>query len=168
MHSPSCADTGPSRTRTTWSGRRVWSWTALRKASWTNLGWSLAWTGRSSENGTCVLTDSSSTKVMGQPTPGRRGESMVPRRRPAPRTQPSVHRARREEAVEDVQRRHPSGSEPGSAASTTAVLHIGAPKTGTTFVQQVLWHNRARLAEKGVDYPFTGPREHFAATMDLR
>ncbi|MFD0540057.1 hypothetical protein ACFQY7_46035 [Actinomadura luteofluorescens] len=29
----SAGGTGPSWTRTTWSGRRVWRWTALRKAS---------------------------------------------------------------------------------------------------------------------------------------
>ena len=32
-------------------------------------------------------------------------------------------------------------------------LHIGAMKTGTTYVQQMLGHNRARLAEAGVLYP---------------
>lgn len=55
------------------------------------------------------------------------------------------------------------GSGPGSV-----VLHVGAPKTGSTFLQQVLWHNREALGAAGVGYPLDEPREHFAATMDLR
>ena len=70
--------------------------------------------------------------------------------------------------MEDVQRHHPDDSGRGAPAGKTVVLHIGAPKTGTTYLQQVLWHNRKRLAEQGVGYPFTSAREHFAATMDLR
>jgi hypothetical protein len=48
------------------------------------------------------------------------------------------------------------------------VLHIGAPKTGSTFLQQVLWHHREALAETGIGYPFDDAREHFVATLDLR
>lgn len=48
------------------------------------------------------------------------------------------------------------------------ILHVGAPKTGTTYLQNVLWHNRTALAEDGVLYPLSRPFEHFAATMDLR
>ena len=33
------------------------------------------------------------------------------------------------------------------------ILHVGAPKSGTTFVQSVLWHNRERLAAHGVLVP---------------
>lgn len=47
-------------------------------------------------------------------------------------------------------------------------LHVGAPKTGTTFVQNALWRSRERLAEHGVLYPLDSPDEHFAMTMDLR
>jgi hypothetical protein len=70
--------------------------------------------------------------------------------------------------VEDVQRRHLSDSGRGTPTNKTVVLHIGAPKTGTTYLQQLLWRNRALLAERGVAYPLTSAREHFAATMDLR
>ena len=49
-----------------------------------------------------------------------------------------------------------------------AVLHVGAPKTGTTYLQAVLWHNRAALHESGWLYPLQRPNEHFAATLDLR
>lgn len=55
-----------------------------------------------------------------------------------------------------------------AAAAKTIFLHVGAPKTGTTFLQHILWTNRARLGEQGVGYPLQRPREHFAATMDLR
>lgn len=48
------------------------------------------------------------------------------------------------------------------------VLHVGAPKTGSTFLQLVLWHNREVLGGVGLGYPLEQQREHFAATMDLR
>ncbi|MGH3322391.1 MAG: hypothetical protein ACRDN9_19900 [Streptosporangiaceae bacterium] len=47
-------------------------------------------------------------------------------------------------------------------------LHIGAPKSGTTFVQDVLWHNRDALARDGVLYPADSPDDHFHAALDLR
>ena len=47
-------------------------------------------------------------------------------------------------------------------------VHVGAPKTGTTFLQEVLWKNRKALGNAGVCYPLQRPGEHFAATMDLR
>lgn len=56
----------------------------------------------------------------------------------------------------------------GEAPHKRAVLHVGAPKTGTTYLQQVLWKNRDVLGAKGIGYPLEDPREHFAATMDLR
>jgi hypothetical protein len=56
----------------------------------------------------------------------------------------------------------------GIARDRRVFLHVGAPKTGTTFLQNVLWQNRAELARAGVSYPLDRPDEHFAATMDLR
>src|SRR5690348_18396701 len=47
-------------------------------------------------------------------------------------------------------------------------LHIGEPKTGTTFVQQVMWRNRATLAAQGVVLPGHHPQDHFRASQDLR
>lgn len=47
-------------------------------------------------------------------------------------------------------------------------VHIGAPKTGTTFIQSVLWANRERLAEAGFLYPYERRGEHFGAMLDLR
>jgi hypothetical protein len=50
----------------------------------------------------------------------------------------------------------------------TVFLHVGAPKTGTSFLQDALWANRDRLAEHGLLYPLEDSGEHFAVTMDLR
>jgi hypothetical protein len=57
----------------------------------------------------------------------------------------------------------------GTFTGTRVVfLHVGAPKTGTTFVQNALWHNRGRLAERDMLYPLERPDEHFAMAMDVR
>ena len=48
------------------------------------------------------------------------------------------------------------------------LLHIGEPKTGTTFLQQVMWSNRAWLAARGVVLPGHHPQDHFRASQDLR
>jgi hypothetical protein len=37
------------------------------------------------------------------------------------------------------------------------VLHVGAHKTGTTYLQNLFHHNRVRLAKVGVHYPNIGP-----------
>jgi hypothetical protein len=47
-------------------------------------------------------------------------------------------------------------------------LHVGEPKTGTTFVQQVMWGNRGRLAAQGVVLPGYTWRDHSRASRDLR
>jgi len=48
-----------------------------------------------------------------------------------------------------------------------ATVHVGAPKTGTTYLQAVLWRNRKALAAAGVHYPLRRPHEHFPAALDL-
>jgi hypothetical protein len=54
-----------------------------------------------------------------------------------------------------------------AASGARAFLHIGAPKTGTTYLQSVMRRNRKALAAAGVLYP--GKRNaHFLASMDLR
>jgi hypothetical protein len=46
-------------------------------------------------------------------------------------------------------------------------LHVGAPKTGTTYLQDRLFLNRTSLGRHGIKYP-TGLREdHFLAALDL-
>jgi hypothetical protein len=47
-------------------------------------------------------------------------------------------------------------------------LHVGEPKTGTTFLQHVLWANRERLAARGVLLPGYTRRDHSRASRDLR
>ena len=47
-------------------------------------------------------------------------------------------------------------------------LHIGAPKTGTSYIQLMLWQHRAQLEESGVFLPLDGRRRQFDAVADLR
>jgi len=47
-------------------------------------------------------------------------------------------------------------------------LHIGAAKTGTTYLQQVLLDSRAALAAQGVLVPGGYAEAHFEAALDLR
>jgi hypothetical protein len=47
-------------------------------------------------------------------------------------------------------------------------VHIGEPKTGTTFLQDALWANRARLAAAGLQLPGYSDRDHSRASRDLR
>lgn len=57
----------------------------------------------------------------------------------------------------------------GPGALTQRVyLHIGEPKTGTTFLQDALWANRRRLAAQGVQLPGYSERDHSRASRDLR
>lgn len=46
-------------------------------------------------------------------------------------------------------------------------LHVGAPKTGTSYLQRILWANKKRLRENG--YLLPGSRQaHYQAMGDLR
>src|SRR3954471_18180063 len=45
-------------------------------------------------------------------------------------------------------------------------LHIGLPKTGTTYLQSVLWDAKAALARDGYLLPGRGHREHLWAPSD--
>lgn len=47
-------------------------------------------------------------------------------------------------------------------------LHIGLPKTGTTYLQKILWANRDLLASEGVTLPGPGHRRHLWAALDLQ
>jgi hypothetical protein len=46
-------------------------------------------------------------------------------------------------------------------------LHIGAPKTGTTYLQDRLFANRATLAERMIHYPVGSGQDMFAPALDL-
>ena len=47
-------------------------------------------------------------------------------------------------------------------------FHLGSPKTGTTYLQEVLWRNREPLRRAGLLYPGDRPEAHFQAAMDLQ
>lgn len=59
-----------------------------------------------------------------------------------------------------------------SRASRVVFLHIGAPKTGTTYIQERLAENARELADRGVHFPSKStfvppPLFHFRAALDL-
>ncbi len=54
------------------------------------------------------------------------------------------------------------------ASNGRVFLHIGEPKTGTTFLQQVMWGNRRELAAEGLVLPGHHAQDHFRASQDLR
>ncbi len=62
----------------------------------------------------------------------------------------------------------PAGLVDTAAAQPRVLLHIGEPKTGTTWLQQVMWRNRSELAARGVVLPGHHPQDHFRASQDLR
>ncbi len=47
------------------------------------------------------------------------------------------------------------------------LLHVGAPKTGTSFVQDILFTNREALRERGILYAADRHDAHFLAALDL-
>jgi hypothetical protein len=47
------------------------------------------------------------------------------------------------------------------------LLHVGTPKTGTSYLQDVLYRNRDVLTESGIAYPATRHDSHFLAALDL-
>lgn len=53
-------------------------------------------------------------------------------------------------------------------SKTRVYLHIGEPKCGTTFLQDVLWSNRSLLAKHDVTLPGAGIDEHYRAAQDIR
>jgi hypothetical protein len=51
--------------------------------------------------------------------------------------------------------------------STRVLLHVGTPKTGTSYLQDVLFRNREQLAAAGSLYPADRFDAHFLAALDL-
>ena len=47
-------------------------------------------------------------------------------------------------------------------------VHVGSPKTGTTFLQQVVWSQRDLAAAQGLTLPLDRFNDHFFATLDVR
>ncbi len=53
------------------------------------------------------------------------------------------------------------------AMAEVVYLHVGAPKTGTTYLQDRLHANRSALAARGVGYPVGLHADMFGAALDL-
>ena len=47
-------------------------------------------------------------------------------------------------------------------------LHVGCPKTGTTFLQDTIWASRERLATTGLLLPLRHFQDHFFVTLAVR
>jgi hypothetical protein len=55
-----------------------------------------------------------------------------------------------------------------TSARPRVLLHVGSPKTGTTFLQDVLWTQRGTAREQGLLLPGKRFHDHFLATLDVR
>ncbi|MEJ7628896.1 MAG: hypothetical protein WKF54_04825 [Nocardioidaceae bacterium] len=55
----------------------------------------------------------------------------------------------------------------GPEGTKRVFLHIGAPKTGTTYLQHVLFKNREALAADGVLYPYSAVEQSFRSAHDF-
>jgi len=51
--------------------------------------------------------------------------------------------------------------------SQKVLLHVGTPKTGTSYLQDVLFRNREVLGQAGISYPASRHDSHFLAALDL-
>ena len=54
-----------------------------------------------------------------------------------------------------------------SAPAKRVLLHVGTPKTGTSYLQDVLFRNREVLRGHGILYPADRFDGHFLAALDL-
>jgi hypothetical protein len=57
---------------------------------------------------------------------------------------------------------------PAPHVAQRVVLHVGLPKTGTTYLQAVLAAHRDALREAGVLYPFVKPQAMFLGAVEVR
>ena len=64
-------------------------------------------------------------------------------------------------------RRPEPGPETGPRCPARVLLHVGTPKTGTSYLQDVLLRNRETLAGHGICYPADRFDAHFLAALDL-
>ena len=61
-----------------------------------------------------------------------------------------------------------SGTNGPPAAPRRVFLHVGSPKTGTTFLQEVLWSHKEQAAEQGLLLPGERFADHYLASLDVR
>lgn len=59
-------------------------------------------------------------------------------------------------------------ADPAHPSAKRVFFHVGAPKTGTTYLQQVLFQNRETLAANGVLYPYEDFGQSFRSMQDFR
>ena len=64
-------------------------------------------------------------------------------------------------------RRPADDGEAGGAVSRRVLLHVGCPKTGTSYLQDVLFRNQKVLREHDILYPADRFDAHFLAALDL-
>lgn len=57
---------------------------------------------------------------------------------------------------------------PTPAGPPVVLLHLGTPKSGTTYLQNVLWRHKAALRKAGVLYPGRHYAAQFWAALDLQ
>ncbi len=57
---------------------------------------------------------------------------------------------------------------PDGGGTGRVVVHVGLPKTGTTFLQRILQVHQEQLEGAGLLYPFPAPGAHFHAALDAR
>jgi hypothetical protein len=62
----------------------------------------------------------------------------------------------------------PDGLSGGQSGRTRLVLHVGLPKTGTTYLQALLVRHRDALREAGVLYPYLRPQAMFLGAVEVR
>jgi hypothetical protein len=55
-----------------------------------------------------------------------------------------------------------------SAGPRRCYLHVGLPKTGTSYLQSVVWASREQLEAQGLRLLMDRPADHFHATLALR
>jgi hypothetical protein len=53
-------------------------------------------------------------------------------------------------------------------AAPRVFVHVGSPKTGTTFLQSVLWRQQDLAADQGLLLPGRRFHDHYLATLDVR
>jgi len=52
--------------------------------------------------------------------------------------------------------------------SRRILLHVGSPKTGTTFLQQIIWSQRDLARDQGLLLPSKSFADHYLASLDVR
>lgn len=62
----------------------------------------------------------------------------------------------------------PAASVKGVEMPHRVFLHVGSPKTGTTFLQHVLWSQRDLARRQGLLLPLGSFQDHFLASVDVR